>query len=522
MAYRSRANVVQKAEAHVASLPAPVGGWNARDALANMPPYDAVTLTNYFPHVTTCTLRGGSSQFATGMSGDVQSLLLYNAGTTSKMFAVDATGLKIYDVTSGGAVGAAAVSGLTNAKWRYANITTSGGSYMYAVNGADKPQLYDGATWTAIDGASTPAITGVTTTTLVNVLLFKHRLWFIQKDTLKAWYLPTDAIGGAASAFDLSAVATKGGYLVDMIAWTVDAGYGVDDNLVFITSEGEVIVYRGTDPASTATWAAMGVWQLGAPVGTRCLLKYGGDCLVLTYDGLLPLAQALQSSRLDPRVALTDKIQSVVSESTTTYGSTFGWELFYYPKQNAVWINVPVSTSTQQQYVMNQITGAWCNFTGWAANCWALFNDEPYFGGPGGIVYKAWTLTYTDVSSNIQAIGIQAFNYFDQRGVLKYWTRARPNILTTGTPAIAIGLAVDFNLNQTPASITYSPTSYAVWDTAVWDGGIWGQGLTLNNGWQGVTGIGYCAGVIFQSASMGVEIQWASTDVVYQTGWAGI
>lgn len=512
---------VQRNAAHVASLPPPVGGWNARDALANMPPTDAVTLTNLFPGVSSCDLRGGSSSWGTGMSGDVQSLMIYNGGATSKMFAADATGLKFYDVSVAGAASATTVTGLTNAKWEFANIANSGGNFMYTVNGADKPRLFDGTTWTAIDAISTPAITGVTTTSLINVLLFKHRLWFIEKNTLKAWYLPTDAIGGAAQAFDLSAVATQGGFLVDFIAWTIDAGFGADDNLAFITSKGEVIVYRGTDPSSAATWAAMGVWQIGSPIGRRCMLKFGGDSLILTLDGLLPMAQALQSSRLDPRVALTDKIQGAINDASNSYSGNFGWEIFYYAKQNAVWLNVPVSATAQQQYPMNTITGSWCNFTGWPANCWALFNDEPYYGG-SGTVYRAWDTTYSDNGANITSMATQAFNYFEMRGVEKYFTRARPNILTTGTPAIQLGLAIDFNLNQVPAPISFSPVSYGLWDAATWDASLWGQSLSLSSSWQGVTGIGYCAAPLFQTASKGVQISWASTDIVFQAGWAGI
>ena len=69
----------------------------------------------------------------------------------------------------------------------------------------------------------------------------------------------TGSVGGAAQVLDLSSIAKYGGHLVDLDTWTIDAGYGVDDNLVFITSNGEVIVYRGTDPSSAATWALAGV-----------------------------------------------------------------------------------------------------------------------------------------------------------------------------------------------------------------------------------------------------------------------
>ncbi len=242
MASPVRRRLIQRTTNNVASLPAPVGGWNARDSLANMAPTDAVTLDNLFPGVSSVSLRGGYAKHATGMTGQVESLLVYNAGTNDKMYAV--VGGNIFEVTTAGAVGAAKVTGLSNSRWEFTNITTSGGGYLYTANGVDKPLLFDGATWTPIDGASTPAITGVTTTSLIQPTLFKNRMWFIQKDTLKAWYLPTASVGGVANVLDLSSVAHLGGTLIAMASWTIDAGYGVDDNLVFITDQGEVIVYR--------------------------------------------------------------------------------------------------------------------------------------------------------------------------------------------------------------------------------------------------------------------------------------
>ncbi len=387
--------------------------------------------------------------------------------------------------------------------------------------GADSLRRYDGTTWLTIVGSGTGAITGVTTSTLIKVVLFKNRLWFIEKNTLHLWYLGTNAVSGAATLFDLGAIARNGGYLVDLDTWTIDAGYGVDDNLVMITSTGEVIVYSGTDPASATTFALIGVWQLGAPVGNRPMLKWAGDLLLLTLDGLLPLAQALQSSRLDPRVALSDKIQNAISLASTTYGSNFGWETFYFPRENLVWVNVPITTGSQQQYAMNTITKSWCNFSGMPANCWALFGNNPYFGG-NGIVGRAWYGTFADNGANINTAALQAFNYFNARGTQKYFTRARPSIFSTGTPGISIGLNVDFNVQDNLAPVGYSATSAALWDMAQWDVGLWGQDATIQNNWQGITGIGYCGAVQMKSASTGITIEWAATDVVYQSGWMGI
>ena len=517
--------LVQGNAARVASVPAPVGGWNARDSIANMEPLDAVQLINFFPTISNCVLRGGSTNWATGMTGQVQTIMVYNGSTSSKMFAAVGTpDLKFYDASTAGAATATSVTGLTNAIWEYINITTTGGTYLYAVNGVDKPRLYDGTSWVAIDAASTPAITGVTTTTLSNVTLFKNRLWFIQKDTLKAWYLPTSAVGGAAQVLDLSAIAKFGGKLVDLDTWTIDAGYGVDDNLVFVTSNGEVIVYRGTDPASDATWALTGVWKLGSPIGNRSMLKWGGDLLILTYDGLMPMAQSLQSSRLDPRVALSNKIQGAITQATTNYGGTHaavGWQVYYNARRNAVWINVPIAEGQQEQYVMNTITTSWSQFQGWPANCWETYNDNPYYGG-NGVVVRAWDDTYVDNTSNIATNVFQAFNYFDSRGVKKYFTRARPSIFTNGAPAIFVGINVDFNVDDTTAPISASASAVGLWDAGTWDSALWGSGLQITNNWQGVTGLGYCGSIQLKSASSGLQIEWASTDVVYQTGWAGI
>ena len=520
---RNAQGAVRGPVAEVQSLPAPVGGWNARDSFANMDPTDAITLENWFPTVSGVTLRGGSTNWATGLTDQVQTLMAYSAGATSKFFAVTSGG-KIFDVTSQGAVGAPVVSGLSNGQWEYTNITTAGGSYLYCCNGTDKPLLYDGTTWVAIDSGSTPAISGVTTTTLVNIILFKHRIWFIQKNTLKAWYLPTDSVGGAAQVFDFSTVCREGGHLVDMDTWTVDGGYGMDDNLVFITSEGEVIVYRGTDPASIATWALAGIWKLGSPISRRAMLKWGGDLLVLTYDGLLPMAAALQSDRLDPRVALSDKIQGAITAATTAYGGNHeavGWQVVYFAKANAVLINVPVAVGQQQQYVMNTITKSWCNITGWPANCFEIFNDDLYYGG-NGVVVKAWDTSYSDNGTNIATNGIQAFNYFEKRGMIKYFTRARPSIFTDGEPAVFCGMNVDFNILDVTAPLTTTATVYGLWDSGKWDQPLWGSNLEITNTWLGITGLGYCGAVQLKTASSGLQIQWASTDIVFQSGYAGI
>ena len=499
----------KRAVSQPVSLPAPVGGWNARDALPSMQPADAVILENWYPATTEVTLRNGYAKHVTGITGQVETLMAYSGAATDKLFAI--AGGKVYDVTSQGAVGAAVVTGLTNSRWGYCNIATSGGNFLSMANGVDAPRNYNGSTW------STPAITGVTATTLRDPILYAQRQFFIGNNSLKVWYLPVQSIAGAAAAVDVAPFMTKGGYIVAHGTWTIDAGNGVNDHYVIMTNKGQIIVYQGTDPTSTTTWAMVGVWDIGAPVGRRSLYKYAGDMLIISQDGVVPLSGALQSSRVQPRVAITDKIQYAISAAVTDYAGNFGWQLMYVPTINQLWVNVPVQEGqNQQQYVMNTITGSWCNYTGWNANCMEMFNDEPYFGG-NGYVARAW-YTNADDGNNITALGLQAFNNFNSAGNLKRFTMSRPIFRTDGSPAIYAGINIDFNTDIPTSSLTFTPSSFAKWDSALWDAGTWGGALSILQNWQGLNGVGYYGAPIVKTAASGIQVKWVSTDIVIEGG----
>jgi len=496
------------------SVAAPIGGWNARDALGAMDKLDAVVLQNLWPATTDVRLRAGYTQHSTGITGQVESLLAYSSGTADTLFA--AAGTNVYDVTAGGAVGAASLTGVTNGRWESVNITTTANSYLMMVNGADKLRTWTGSAW-AKDGDGAPYdITNVNTATCSNITLFKNRIWLLQTGTLKAWYLPINSIGGAAVALDMTSLAQEGGYLVAAAPWTLDAGYGMDDYLTFITSNGEVLVWRLTDPTTPTGIALIGVYKLGSPIGKRCMMKYAGDLLIITQDGIVPMASGLQSSRLDPRINITDKIQFAVSQSISSYSSNFGWQMAYFAKENQLYLNVPVlEGSTQQQYVMNTINKSWCNFTGWAANTVQVFNDLLYFGG-NGFVAKAWNGT-ADNATDIPTFGLQSFQYYGS-ATEKQCKMIRPHILTNGSPAIYGNVNVDYDLSDTTAQLSFTPVTSGLWDTAVWDTDVWGADLAPAADWQGATGIGFCFAPVLKTASQGYNIRWVATDMVFESG----
>lgn len=511
---RSRSN--RGRIANIVSIPAPTKGWNARDPIAEMAPDDAIILDDIFPTPADVMLRKGIASHATVLVNQVESLMPYNtpAGTQT-LFA--AAGTSIFNVTAAGAVGAAVVTGLSNARWQEVNFTNSSGdSYLCCFNGADSPRYWNNSAWLTITGASTPAITGLTTSTIISAAVHQRRMWLVQKDSLKAWYLPIDSVGGAAAALDLSGMAVRGGYIMAIGTWTIDAGTGVNDYWVAVTSEGEIIVYEGTDPSATATWTLKGVWHIGEPIGRRCMIKFGGDLLVNMVNGLYPLSKALLSATIDRSVALTDRINQAMNTAALSHSGKFGWGITYYPAANMLLLNIPVAEgSIQQQYVMNTLTGAWCRFTGYPGNCFAVFNEELYLGG-NGVVSKCWS-TFADNGVAIVGNAETSFNYFKSR-TKKTFKMLRPIISTNGSPAISAGLDVDYSSASRVSTATFNTVSVALWGIALWGIALWASGLQTLRNWIGVSEIGLCAATRFRINANGIEVRWQATDYLYEVG----
>ena len=498
------------------SYPAPLGGWNARDALAAMKPTDAVVLNNWFPRTSYCEIRGGYASHATGMTGNGKTLMAHNAMSgTNKMFCSTASG--IFDTSSAGAVGASVLA-RTNGKHQWTMFGDGTNNWLIACNGVDKPAYYDGTTWTAVDGATSPALTGVTTTNLIQPLMFKGRMMFVEINTLSFWYLASGAAGGALTEFPLDGEFKRGGYLMAIGSWSRDAGDGQDDVFVAISSEGEAVVYQGTNPSAANTWAKVGTFYIGKPIGRRCLMQYGGDMIVLTQSGVYALSDALQSATIDHKSAISYKIENAFTDAARTYGNTFGWKTTLFPAYGAMIVNVPISEDGEhQQYVMNTITKAWCKFTDWDAEDFIVFSGELYFT-VGTTVVKAWT-GQIDGSDNIVAYGKTAFSYFNKQSQQKRFVMFRPVLAVNGELLFLTDIDVDFQDTEISGSATYSVTAGAIWDVANWDEAYWAAGLEVVKSWTSPnTNIGYAAAGKIKIETNDLIVQWMACDYVYESG----
>jgi len=451
-----RSNPSRGQTATARQIPAPVGGWDTESPLAAMKPSHAVIIDNWIPRAGYIEMRRGFVEQVTGFEEPVEALLAWRGDPMGdKLFAC--SGADIYDVTAAAPLGSAiySVSGSTfSARYRHTNFANAAGASLIACNGVTTPVRYDGSAFSTLAISAS----GLTASDLSDVMSHKRRLFWLQRGSLTVWYLGVEAIQGAASPLPLGGYFYKGGSLVAQATWSLDGGQGMDDMAVFLTNEGQVAIFAGTNPSDAAEWKLVGVFDLAKPVGERPLIKWGGDLVVLTEDGVVPLSQALDKDRAhDDRVALTSKIATAFSRASKLYGDNFGWSGMLYPGRGSLAIfNVPkVEGGEADQYVQSIQTGGWCRFTGIPAICWEMANGYPYFGAAEG-VYR-WDVGASDNGEPIVSDVKPAFNAFGNQLRRKKFTMAQALLKAPANLAPALEILTDYQERiptATPTIIT--------------------------------------------------------------------
>jgi hypothetical protein len=505
------------------TIPAPVGGLNAYDSLAAMAETDAVIMQNWWPQPYGCSIRKGYIQWATGMPGAVETIAgWYNSSGGQKMFAWSVSSM--YDVTTRAAVGAAMVTGLSNAKWETVVLTNTAGNFLICVNGVDNGIIYKDAGVFRItpgDGIVVNTWAGLSPLNAVQLTVHQRRLWAVEKNSSRGAYLPPDAIQGTFAFFDFGPQFKKGGYLQYLSTWTIDDGNGAEDHLVAVSSRGEAVVYGGTDPTSSTAWSLVGVYYIGSPVaGRRSYTKAGGDLLLLTQKGLVSLTGELVSTKVnEARNPLSSsKIQFLISYLVSTYGTLNGWQVVYHPVINMALINVPsVVAGGNAQLAANQIIQSWTQFLNMDSVCWCTHNDLIYFGDYAGVVHQAWTGNSDGVLLNntggegVTASVQQAYTYFGGRANVKQAGLYRPVFVTGGAVSINAAIVWDFAEQDLVApSVIPSPLG-SLWGTGRWGSAFWSGGSIVSKPWITSEGMGVAASIKMVTLSE-AEVLWIATD----------
>lgn len=358
----------------------------------------------------------------------------------------------------------------------------------------DDEALTDGATGAATaNGASASSsantITGISTKSLSHIWMFKGRIWFIEKDSLSAWYLAADSISGAATEFPLRSTFNRGGQLLFGASWSVDAGDGLDDVMVFGTTEGEIAIYQGTNPASD--FVLSGVYYIGEPLDKHAHLRIGANLAVMTEDGIISVGSAIGSGDTAFLTSsLTSPIEDAWRETIANRTTSYPINATLWPSQSMLVVGTPNKLQGQSvAFVANARTGAWCRYVGWDVRCAALVDDTLYFGTNDGEVMQAET-TGNDNSTPYAAMWVPKFQEDDP--VYKSLRLARFRGRASLSYEIALAGYADYSWSVLTAQPSTETDSSNTWGTGVWGTMTWGGEATpvAVSEWQAVATFG--------------------------------
>lgn len=466
----------------------PFRGLVTAENLAKPIPESAIVLHNWFPTIRGPRVRGGSTLFATIGSDDVTAMWTYQTAGAAKLFAANAGA--IYDITAPAdpeVVPTPAVGSLSGGYWSFVQFETSAGDFLVGVNGADTPRQYNGTSWLS----STMSGSGLTPSDLGHVWAYKKRLYFIEEGTMKFWYLGAGAITGTLTDFNLGGVFQRGGSLLFGATWSLDAGDGLDDKLVLVSTLGEVAIYEGSDPASD--FSLVGRYDISQPLGKNAVMRAGGDLLVATVEGLIPISQAVNK---DPAALSLTAVSRLIEPdwvAASAERSSVPWDIVRWDSANLAFICMPTPSAASEalSFVVNVETGAWATVGEWNMHVGATVGSTLYFGNGSGQIF----IGDAGGSDNGALYTCQYAGPFAPVGPLgpeKLATLARAFFRSSKNFVAQLSLSTDYRTSFPPAPSSVGNASASEWDTGLWDEAVWDEAgsADVRLKWVSVTGMG--------------------------------
>lgn len=499
------------------TIPAPLRGLALSENYAFMQPGGAVVLDNWVPTLRGVKLRGGFIRWCDLHPGlavphvdrrPIVSAFEYADHLIHRMFAANANGL--YEVTTNTAVQVVGAIGSPN--YSAAQLSNAAGNWMIAVNDAgDAPLQLDGTTntWTQLDSGEitgavgTPVAAGLN---LVHVWKYRNRLFFIERNSMNAWYLGLNAVQGALNLIPLSGAATKGGKLLSGATWSVDAGDGIDDKCVFLTDLGEVLIFTGSDPGSATNWRQEGRYAVGKPLGKNAHISLGGDLLIATTDGLVPISAAITKTAERLELAMLSHNIRSMWRAEAIDKRDFPWSMKRWDEYGGMFVTWPGGQAGNRRCaVINTGTGAWARLPGIDALCFIRMREDLFFGTQDGIVMQAERTGYEDGIPYLASL-VGGWSTFQQQASTAVWHQARASFQSPNAqPFIPqLSACTDFVVTLPPPPLVGLDAGVAdVWDQGKWDDAKWDQAtLTIppvrNTRWVSIGRTGYSLAPVVQ------------------------
>jgi hypothetical protein len=499
--------------AQLFNIPAPVGGLNYRDQIAAMSPNDALVLDNFIPKQSGVELRKGYQIHTDAINEPIGSVFAYNAADPddNKIFA--AADGDIYDCTTHPATALNLDTGSADNLWWTTQFSTGAANFLLAVSPSGGYWTYDTVGgWVERTPTNLPANPRT-------VGVWKRRVFFTCENDTNIYYMnAVNAITGTVTAFAMGAHLARGGYVSAVANWTLDAGVGIDDYLVVIGTEGDLMIWQGTDPSDATQFSLRGVWYVGpVPRYGRYFTPMGGDMMLVSEMGLVPLSRLINGQFVEGQPGPSAKIQEVLAPQIALLRGVMAWDVFALPSEDILILKLPPNAGIYRQYAMNITTGSWCTLSGLPMYCTTVLAGRLYFGtSPNGEVCKGFVGDLDGVLRNgaggvaIEGDVQTAFQTFGMPGLNKKFDMARPIFVASSAPSVKVRLNTQYSFSNTGGSPAYLNQDPGFWDAGIWNLARWGGNANTYQAWVGLTGLGYYgslrmrvrgrAGTVFTSA----------------------
>jgi uncharacterized membrane protein YgcG len=374
--------------------------------------------------------------------------------------------------------------------WKCLVAHTSAATGTFEADRAANPSRW--STAVATDGA--PFITGPAGEkvedglNLAYVWKYRNRLFFIENDSMNAWFLGIDAVGGVLQKIPLAGSASRGGSLLFGAVWSLDAGDGTDDKVVFVTTLGECLIFTGSDPSDPDNWKQEGRYQLSPPLGMNAHTTVGGDLLIMTVDGIVPISQAITKTAGQLELAMLTRTIKGLWRREVNAKRGEAWSAEKWDEYGAVFVATPGGAPGDRHcLVVNNSTGSWSRFPGYDATCFVRLRQDLFFGTQDGILMQADRSGFDDgnhLKIPYLATLVGGWETFGQPSSQVVWHQARA-MFTTGPQEPfnpQLGATVDYvitlpsapppNAGNNTGSSTPG-TAEARWDVGGWDLAHW-------------------------------------------------
>ncbi len=496
----------------IVEIPTAQRGLNIKDNLDQMSIEYSFQMDNIIPEETADRVRKGSEKISTKAT---ETLIGFNVVPNQAV--LGANDNSIYSINLGNGTTTNLNTGFTSSDWIQSYFTDgAGNSNVFVCNGEDTPQrIFNDGTLQSVDfGFTVPtgSGSGLDLQDLNYPLNFKNRMYFVEKETSNLYYGDVQAISGELTQFSVAGFVNDGGSISAIANWTQDAGQGVDNLLAIFTTEGEVLIYQGTSPEAS-DWQLRGNYRISRPIGRRNNTSLGGDLIVITEQGYLPLSVVLNQDRAN-RVNISDKINPIVKGKDFTKN----WSIHWFSKEGWILINAPSSTSRYkyEQHIYNSQTGGWCRFVGMDALNWLAQEDRLFYCSSTGI-YEA-NVNSTDNGESITYINQRAYSKLNGER-LKQPLRIKPRYKSIGGQLdsnVRYGIDFKLGLKQTLVSTGSGISSY--WDESIWDESFWSD----ENVVEQFKSTSYSRGGYYVSVGVfgetSVDLEFYSTELLYRRG----